>query len=307
MDNAKFNAQLDKIFNLKESVQPEVVSIVTPEDSVDTFRTCVKNRLRGLKNQDPQPHTQVGPGEPGKAFMETPGQAPYPNREEVTNKVGVHPTTQALLQALAGILNVPVETLNLSPAPMPTGETPVWLKQDRSHPNPNHVSHGSGMPKTSNDNIGEIRPVAGGFAFKNHNNPAFAELYAGNSVGKVKETNVQVDKGLPGQAVMDERENPISVGTIKSQVQNFGPEALGQIIAKLNPEMNKVDANGQPTSEYNQFVDAIKQDGLELVLKASAGAGGVKMAPTGGPAKPSTPAPAPDVAPKAPGEELASL
>jgi hypothetical protein len=287
---------------------------------------------------------------------------PYPDRKEVFAKVGIQPDAQSILQKLSEILNVPVETLNVSPTAMPTGETPVWLKLDHSHPNPNHVSHGSGMPKGSNDNIGDIWPVSGGFAFKSHNNPTFAQLYAGNKVGKhggkVSETNVQVDKGAPGMAVVEndsdaprktgfksltkpeekykdpverhkheiaygpngavirggtgdgrltERENPISVGTIKSQVQNFGPEALGQIVAKLSSDMDKVDANGQPTSEYNQFVESIKQDGLEIILNASSAAGGVKTAPNGqGNAQPASPAP--DVAaPEEPGQELASL
>ena len=119
-------------------------------------------------------------------------------------------------------------------------------------------------------------------------------------------------KGTPSTQrevrTIKERENPISVGTIQNQVKNFGPEALGQIIGKLNPEMDKVDANGQPTSEYNQFIDAIKQDGLEIILKTSAGAGGVKMAPAGGKSPSPTPeSPAPGVAPKEPGQELANL
>lgn len=113
-------------------------------------------------------------------------------------------------------------------------------------------------------------------------------------------------KGPGVVAVMDERNNPISVGTIKNQVQNFGPEGLSQVISKLSADMNKTDSNGQPTSEYNQFVDSIKQDGLELILKVSASAGGVKMAPGGTPNAPGG-TPPEDPNKKEPGDELASL
>lgn len=176
MNNVKFTTQLNKIFNLKESVQPELKS--SDLTTIDSFRDCIKSRLNGVHNL------------PSKDFEE------------------------------------------------------------------NAISSSS---------------------------------------------------DLETMDVLDERENPISVDTIKSQIMNFGPEALGQIITKLNSEMNKVDANGQPTSEYNQFVDTIKQDGLEIILTASAGAGGVKMAPTGGQAKTPAVVPAPGVDKNEPGEELKNL
>lgn len=290
MDTTKFNAKLDKIFNLKESIQPEMVDTRTG-DSIESFRNNIKTRLRVAKNSN------------GKSIVEAPTDAPYPDRKMVTQTVGVQKSPEDIISKLSTLLGVPRETIATTPRPYPTGETGVFVKVDHAkHLDPNHVSHGSGIPKTSSENIGDIWPVQGGFVFKNHNNPWLASKLA-----PVKETNVQVDTSLPGIAVMDERENPISVGTIKSQVMNFGPEALGQIIGKMNPEMNKVDVNGQPSSEFNQFVDAIKQDGLELILKASAGAGGVKVGPTGGPAKTRAPAPAPGIDKKEPGQELANL
>lgn len=370
MENKKFDEALNKIFNITEAVlQPEVTGLVPPEgDSVDAFRDLVKSRLRGLKKSpEGTPPTQRGPGAPGEAIMEKPiVDVPYPDAKEVFMKVGLQPSMEAVLQKLSELLNVPVENLRLSPKPFPTGETGVFLKVDRTHPNPLHFSHGDmnkdQKPSYSTDNIGEIRPVSGGFGFKSHNNPTFAQLYAGNKVGNSDKKVTQdtskfvgnlnrslgegndapaktgykplippttkkqpspeerhrneINYGPNGAVVrgpldpskpLKERENPISVGTIKNQVQNFGPEALGQIIAKLSPDMDKVDANGQPTSEYNQFVESIKQDGLEIILNASSAAGGVKTAPNGqANAKPASPAPGAS-APEEPGQELASL
>lgn len=374
METKKFDEALNKIFNITEAVlQPEVTGLVPPEgDSVEVFRNLVKERLRGLKKSpEGTPHTQRGPGAPGEAIMEQPKQVdvPYPDPKVVTQAVGSHKSTEELLNKLAELLGVSRQDLTLSPNPFPTGEIGVWLKVHESNKGPE--TYLTGKPNTSShsQNIGDIWTTPNGFIFKNHSNPYFA-----NKFKAVKETNVQVDKGLPGMAVVEarppvrpedypskdsinrlvhskpvstsspaktgfkslvpkvrtpeerlkgeiaygpngevvrgglkERENPISVGTIKSQVQNFGPEALGQIVAKLSPDMDKVDANGQPTSEYNQFVESIKQDGLEIILNASSAAGGVKTAPNGqANAKPASPAPGAE-APEEPGQELASL
>src|SRR5687768_12049129 len=100
MDTSKFNDKLNKIFNLKESVQPEVVGIVKPEeDSIEAFRGIVQTRLRGLKNQDPKPHTQVDKGAPGEAVMEQPKQidTPYPDPKKVTQAVGVQKSQEEIL------------------------------------------------------------------------------------------------------------------------------------------------------------------------------------------------------------------
>lgn len=290
MDTVKFNAKLDKIFNLKESIQPEI-SDTRIEDSIESFRNNIKTRLRGAKNSN------------GKAIVEAPIDAPYPDSKIVAQTVGIQKTPEDILNKLSELLGVSRETIVTTPKPYPTGETGVFVKVDHAkHLNPNHVSHGSGIPKVSNENIGDIWPVQGGFAFKNHNNPWLA-----NKLASVKETNVQVNPGQTKVAVMDERENPISVGTIKSQVINFGPKALSQIISNLSADMNVQDANGQPSSEYNQFVDSIKQDGLELILKASAARGGVKVDPTGGSEKVNNLTPAPGSDKKVPGQELANL
>jgi hypothetical protein len=287
MDTVKFNAKLDKIFNLKESIQPQMTD---DGDSIESFRNCIKTRLRGTKNSN------------GKAIVEAPIDAPYPDSKMVTQSVGVQNSPEDILNKLSELLGVSRETIVTTPKPYPTGETGVFVKVDHAkHSDPNHISHGSGIPKTSSENIGDIWPTQGGFVFKSHNNPWLA-----NKLATVK-FNGQTNPVQSDVAVMDERENPISVSTIKSQVMNFGPQALSQIIAKLNPEMNKVDDNGQPSSEYNQFVDSIKQDGLGLILKSSASAGGVKVGPTGGPEKASSPTPAPGVDKKEPGQELANL
>ncbi len=172
MDNKEFGAKLDKIFRLNESVTVSV----KPVDPTEVFRNAINSRLRGLVQNDQQPHGQVGPANPpGVAFMEEP-------------------------------------------------------------------------------------------------------------------------------KVLDERNNPISVSTIKDQVINFGPQGVSQIVNKLSADMNKTNSDGQPTSDFNMFIDSIKQDGLELLVKYGADAGGVKVPPGGSAATPTT---APDK--KEPGQELASL
>jgi len=184
MDKKNFDDHLNKIFNLKESISPEeIANSVKMKETSDLFRNLIRDQLSSIKKSpNVQPHTQVGPGEPGVAIMEEP-------------------------------------------------------------------------------------------------------------------------------SIIDERENPISVATIKSQVQNFGPEAFGQIVSNLSAEMNKVNVNGQPTSEYNQLIDSIKQDGLELILKVSSEHGGVKV-----PASGAAPTPAGgdgstngEDQSKEPGQELSSL
>ncbi len=196
-----------------------------------------------------------------------------------------------MLSKLSQLMNVPIEKFSTTPNPYPTGEIGVFVKDEKRHPNPLHVSNqpGYNMPKVANQNIGDIWKTQEGFIFKNHQNHFLGSKVPANDVG-----------------VVNERENPIGVSTIKSQVQNFGPEALGQIIGKLNSEMNKQDVNGQTTSEFNQFVDSIKQDGLELILKQGADSGGVKVPPNGAPV-PATGNAGSSSDKKEPGQELASL
>ena len=117
--------------------------------------------------------------------------------------------------------------------------------------------------------------------------------------------NERMPSDKPGDAVMDERENPIGVSTIKNQVINYGPKGLSEIIGRMSADMSLQDANGQPSSEFNQFVDSIKQDGLELVLKVGAQSGGVKVPPNG--AQPIAAGEKPEDPNKKPGDELASL
>jgi hypothetical protein len=124
---------------------------------------------------------------------------------------------------------------------------------------------------------------------------------------------VQVGPGKPGEAIMEqpvlvrERNNPISVATIKDQVVNFGPKGVSQIVNKLSPDMTKTNSEGQPTSDFNMFIDSIKQEGLELLIKYGADAGGVKVPPGGSAASPEAGGTPEDPNKEEPGQELASL
>lgn len=283
MDKQKFNEELNKIFCIKEDAQ---LGLEKPVDSVDMFRSSIKSRLKGSTKDK----FVAGGFDEASANDPVDFYTQYPQLKDISSKVGALPTVDAVLAKLAQLTNIPIQQFSTTPKPYPTGEIGVFVKDEKKHPDPLHISNGSGynMPKVANQNIGSIFPAMDGkgFTFKNHQNHFLGSKVPGNDT-----------------SVVVERENPIGVSTIKSQVQNFGPEALGQIIGKLNAEMNKQDVNGQPTSEFNQFVDAIKQDGLELILKQGADAGGVKVAPNGeAPVKAN-----PNVANKEPGKELASL
>jgi hypothetical protein len=289
MDKGTFDKELNRIFCIKEDAQ---LGLDKPNDvdSVDMFRQRIKGRLTNF-NKDEKKAGQIDP-KPA-VEMEASVNDPvdfntqYPQLKDITAKVGTQPSVEAILSKLSQLMNVPVEKFSTTPNPYPTGEIGVFVKDEKRHPDPLHVSNGPGynMPKVSNQNIGDIWKTKEGFIFKNHQNH-----FLGSKIGS--------DTG-----VVNERENPIGVSTIKNNVMNYGPEALGQIISKLSAEMNKTGTDGQPTSEFNQFVDAIKQDGLELILKQGADAGGVKVAPNGEAPVKATP----NVAKKEPGQELASL
>ena len=109
----------------------------------------------------------------------------------------------------------------------------------------------------------------------------------------------------PGDAVMDERENPISVKTMQDQVKNWGPKGVSEIIARMCADMDKQDVNGNPSSEFGQFIDSVKQDGISLIIKVGSQSGGVKVPPNG--VQPITPGERPEDPNKKPGDELASL
>lgn len=274
MDKQSFDKSLNAIFNLNESTHMEAEIPEKPEKLNDNFRKNIYRKLRG---------------EPSKVDT-YPDNYPKLDSNMVSQRIGVQASKEDILNKLAETLNVSRDSLSVSSLPEPHGEFRVYANRERLNKDP--FFYAADKPVTGKDNIGAIWPKENGFIFKHLDTHFF---------------NTKFPNDKKDVEVIDERENPIGVDTIKNQVQNFGPEALSQIIAKLNPEMNKVDSNGQPSSEFNQFVDSIKQDGLELILKTSASAGGVKTAPTASTVKPDAASPAAEVAPKEPGQELASL
>jgi hypothetical protein len=88
-----------------------------------------------------------------------------------------------------------------------------------------------------------------------------------------------------GDGMIVERQNEIGLDTLKGSVKKMGPNAISEIIAKLSIEKKEVDAStGVATSEFDQFVNGLKQEACEVLLGSNA--------------TPTTPTTSPDLSPE---------
>jgi hypothetical protein len=71
--------------------------------------------------------------------------------------------------------------------------------------------------------------------------------------------------------IIVERENDIDLDTLKGSIRNLGPQKVSEIIAKLSTDKKEVDAaTGMATSEFDNFVDGLKQEAIEVILGSQA-------------------------------------
>jgi hypothetical protein len=130
----------------------------------------------------------------------------FPKAKNATETIGVLPSHEAIVARLSELLKTPIGDFALTPKPYPTGETGVFVKNTPTqHANPNHISHGSGMPKTSNEHIGDIWPAkdANGFIFKNNQNIFFGK--------KISEAEHSVEFSKSGDSVSHSFEEAIEM------------------------------------------------------------------------------------------------
>jgi hypothetical protein len=130
-----------------------------------------------------------------------------------------------------------------------------------------------------------------------------------NSITNNKDTSPQIKQPMPpiscGGDVIVERQNEIGVDTLKGSVKKMGPKVVSEIIAKLSVEKKEVDAStGIATSEFDQFVDGLKQEACEVLLGSSASPSQNSTSPS--PAAAPTPNPS-DNTQKPPEQKLPDL
>lgn len=71
--------------------------------------------------------------------------------------------------------------------------------------------------------------------------------------------------------VIVERDNEIGLDTLKGSIKKMGPQKVAEIIGKLSIEKKEVDkATGIATSEFDKFVDGLKQEAAEALLGSTA-------------------------------------
>jgi hypothetical protein len=105
--------------------------------------------------------------------------------------------------------------------------------------------------------------------------------------------------------VIVERDNEIGLNTLKGSIKKMGPQKVAEIIGKLSTEKKEVDkATGIATSEFDKFVDGLKQEAAEALLgsEVTPDASSPTPSPTG-----DAQAPTQTGAPKAPAEKLDDL
>ena len=112
---------------------------------------------------------------------------------------------------------------------------------------------------------------------------------------------------LQSDGMLVERDNEIGLETLKGSIRKMGPQKVSEIIAKLSAEKSEVDkATGVATSEFDKFIDGLKQEAAEALLGSEATPSTPDATPEGGAPAPGA-TPAAGEAPKTPEQKLPDL
>ncbi len=110
---------------------------------------------------------------------------------------------------------------------------------------------------------------------------------------------------IQSDGILVERDNEIGLETLKGSIRKMGPQKVSEVIAKLSAEKNEVDEAGVATSEFDKFVDGLKQEAAEALLGSEATPTTPEATPEAGGEPGNTPEAG--AAPKTPEQKLPDL
>lgn len=111
---------------------------------------------------------------------------------------------------------------------------------------------------------------------------------------------------VQSDGMLVERDNEIGLETLKGSIRKMGPQKVSEIIAKLSVDKSEVDkATGIATSEFDKFIDGLKQEAAEALLGSEVTPTSPDANPEGGAAPGATPTA--NAAPKTPEQKLPDL
>jgi hypothetical protein len=177
----------------------------------------------------------------------------FPKVKELTDKIGIKSSPEEIVKELSAIMNVPEVNIKLSPKPFPTGERGIFVKVDRSHPNPLHYSRGlDKSQQSSTEHIGDAWPVEQGFIFKNNQNP-----WLGN---KLSESNNSVEFERSGRNVAYSLEEAIETLAMKLGVE----ENAFEVVPTDNQDIKAIFLN--TTEGKEKVADVVESHGGKFLI-----------------------------------------